>query len=269
MRHAIANGLILGLLSGCGPNAPSLDERYRAAADRGTVWLAASTVPAGEAEAALQELTELATHAKGTLVGAQSRVLAGRLLDVLGQRAQARETWEPLCRESYEFREECLMSRIYIARSHEAERDWEAAERVYDGMGQYHLGAPLWFDAPMYAAEMYGRHGDAQRQRHAYEHAVKVYRERLNMSWSLEQRGHLQHRLAMAYQGAGQFDQAAELLEYLARLDDGVPRPEVLIALARLYEQQHQPARAAVVVEELRRKYLNDPVAQGFLAERS
>lgn len=117
--------------------------------------------------------------------------------------------------------------------------------------------------------------GSLFRRRGEMERAIRVHQSLLfREDLPISQRDHAQHELAQDYLKAGMLDRAEEAFAVLKDTSFALP---ALRALIRIYESEHDWARAITAVQTLR-KLVNEPVpqlvhyhceqAQAFLAEK-
>ena len=117
--------------------------------------------------------------------------------------------------------------------------------------------------------------GSLFRRRGEMERAIRVHQSLLfREDLPIAQRDHAQHELAQDYLKAGMLDRAEEAFAVLKDTSFALP---ALRALIRIYESEHDWARAVTAVQTLR-KLVNEPVpqlvhyhceqAQAFLAEK-
>lgn len=101
--------------------------------------------------------------------------------------------------------------------------------------------------------------GSLFRRRGEMERAIRVHQSLLfREDLPIAQRDHAQHELAQDYLKAGMLDRAEEAFAVLKDTSYALP---ALRALIRIYESEHDWARAIASVENLR-KLVNEPVPQ-------
>ena len=206
----------------------------------------------------VQHFRTVVRFATGTSWAAKALDQIGRLAMAQHRYAEAREVFEPLCTVYYQYRDVCMMSRIYIGRCYEAEGDVEAAAHTYADVEQFHPWTPLWIEAPIYSALLYEHHGQRAQAMAAYRQAIQVYLRRLRAAppYAMDR---LQWQLVEAYEGVEAWSDAVQVLEEALAAGDPtfqVKRPEMWYKFGRLFEERlRQPQKALAAYQQLIKEF--------------
>lgn len=125
----------------------------------------------------------------------------------------ARKLLEPICAQHERSADLCLMSRVYLGRSYEAEGALDQAAQTYLDMARWHPGTPLWIGAPLFPAQMYVRHHKPDQALRAFQQAKAEYLRRLKDAKDPNVVSRLDWELAAAHEGLQEWEQAAHVLE--------------------------------------------------------
>ena len=224
----------------------------------------AAATPADTTQA-LSQFMFIVGNAPGSAGAAQALDQVGRIAMAQGRYVEAREALEPLCTIYYGFADLCMMSRVLIGRCYEAEGNVDAAAETYNGMKEFHPWTTLWYGAPLYAGQLYARHGRHEDAVAAYREAEHLTNKRLTSITDQDVVEALRWQLVMTAEGLEDWPKAAERLEQMLVRDRwkvAPRRPDVLFELGRLREEHlGEPVAARAAYHELVKSFPAHPAA--------
>lgn len=183
--------------------------------------------------------------APGRRPAAQAIEAIGLLHMTRGDYERVRASFERITWNYPNIKDVSATALLYTGRTYEQQGQWAEAERAYRDIESRYPWTDYWLEAPLYLAWMHERRHDSEAAHEAYRIAVSCYRQRIaeapTAMWGAKARGFL----ALVYRKLGRADEAAHVLDELRATEERTNRPDVLIALARVYGRVlEDPARA-------------------------
>jgi len=193
---------------------------------------AASPAQFTEAIAAFQRVID---DTPGTIWAARSHVAIGSLHALQREYDAAREMYGLVLQNYHRFSDLALGARYAMAKTYEAQRDWEPAAKVYRDIADYHPWSVAGIEAPLYIARVYGERQDSAASTKAYERAASHYTKLIPNAPNPELEAQARGFLALVYQRLGDWDRAIETLQKMLVSAAQVNRPMVLLTLGSIY----------------------------------
>ena len=204
---------------------------------------------------AIQAFEVVTQKARGTVWAARAHTAIGSLYALRQQYSQAREAYAQTLQNYNQHKELCLVARVAIAKSYEAEDNWDEAVRVYNDIADFYSWTKMGLEAPLYIGAGYVKRQQPEQAAKAFERAVWRYTNLAPNAPNPDMATILKGYLALAYQQLSQWDKATAALEELAAIPSGVNRPLVLLSLGSIYQvklddlQKAQASYAALAKE--------------------
>ena len=231
-----------------------------------------------QVQAAIQAFETVITKTPGTTWAAQSHLAIAGLHVVRKEYSQARDLYNSILENFNQYRDICLIARAAIAKTYEAEENWDSAIRMYQEISDYHAWNRAGLEAPLYIASIYEKRHQDPLATKAYDHAIRTYLKLLPEAASPDAANRVKGYMALAYQRVGRWDKAVDILEELNHAEAGINRPMVLLTLASIYQAklgdiprarqayaklaQDYPDHQFAKIAKAQLEYLTQPVQQ-------
>lgn len=238
---------------------------YDSAIKQGRAVVAApDKASAAQADEAINHFTRVIRWADGTEAAFKALQQIGSIAMARGNFEEARRAYEPICARYFQHRGDCLMSRVFVGRTYEAEGRLDEAARVYEDMERYGPWSMVWYQAPLYPAQMYARYHQPEKASKSYETALKTYLRLIKSTKDPYEATELTWQAVLAYEDLENWRQAGALLA--ASIKDPILMPEQLprfmLELARVLEKQMRISEAKTAYRQLLERFPKSPEAE-------
>ena len=204
----------------------------------------------------------VAEQAPGTLWGGQAQFVIGAFYGARKEYDHARQAFTLVLQNYNRFPSLCLRARIGIAKTYEAEDNWDEAVKMYREMADRHPWTKAGMDALLYVPAIYQKRQQADAATDAYERAVRIYNQLIPDVATPEMALQVKGYLVVAYQQLGEWDKAIALLQELHE-SPKANQPLVIMTLASIYQTKlSDPGKAAQYYTELLEQFPNHQLAK-------
>lgn len=216
----------------------------------------------------INKLTAFAEEMVLTNSAGEALMLAGSIQVLQEDFEAARSTYETI-RSRYPGRTTLsLQALAAIATTYESADDWPGAVNIYEQMAEEFPETSAGLEAYLYVGQRYASVGDDANARKYFGRGLDLYNERLKVEFTPPQVRRLMGYKAIALQALKRWEDAADALASLARMQQGEERFRVLVSLARLYEARlEQPQRAIEIYRVILGEF-EDPRIQEMARRR-
>ncbi|MBI3323720.1 MAG: tetratricopeptide repeat protein [Candidatus Omnitrophica bacterium] len=193
--------------------------------------------------------------APGTMWAARSYLVIGSLHATQKRFEEARQAYQLILQNYNQYKELSLDARLAIAKTYEAENNWNKAVKSYYDLTDYYPWSRTGLEAPLYIAAMDEKRQEREAATKAYQTAVRHYTKLMPDAPNPELANQAKSYLALAYQRLGEWEQAIGVLEELSVSLPEANRPLVLLTLASIYQMKLGSATKA---EEIYTKLIQE-----------
>lgn len=239
LTSSVASLLVLcALLSSTGCSAAYTGERLfvKATELNAPIVKDPKTATPEQMAKAIQAFEVVTQKARGTIWAARAHTAIGSLYAMQKQYDQARAAYASTLENYNQHRELAFASRLAIAKTYEAQDNWEEAVKVYNDVADFYSWTKTGLEVPLYIGSGYAKRQQPEQAAKAFESAVWRYTNLVPNAPNPEMATTLKGYLALAYQQLGQWDKATAALEELESLSSGVNRPLILLSLGSIYQ---------------------------------
>jgi len=172
----------------------------------------------------------------GTIWAARSNVAIGSLYALQQRYDEARIAYGLVLQNYHRYSDLALGARYALAKTYEAQRNWEPAVKAYRDLSDYHPWSVAGLEAPLYIARVYGERQETAAEAKAYERAASHYTKLIPNAPNPELEVQVRGYLALVYQRQGDWDRAIDALQKMLLSTVSVNRPMVLLTLGSIYQ---------------------------------
>ena len=245
------------MLTGC--SAAYNGERLFSKAAAFNTTLQKDATPEQYAEA-IRNFEQVTQKAAGTAWAARAHVAIGSLYALQKQYANARQAFGLAIQNYNQYRTLCQSARYAIAKTYEAEQQWDEAVKLYEEIADYYPLTQMGLEAPLYIAAGYTKHQETELAAKAYESAAHRYAKLIPDLPTPEAALTVKGYLVLAYQQIGEWDDAVTLLEEMESAPQQVNRPLVLLSLGSIYQAKRgDAAKAQALYTKLAEEFPDHP----------
>lgn len=205
---------------------------------------------------AIRAFEQVVQREPGTVWAARAQLAIGTLYVIKQDYAKAREAHAKVLQNYGQYKDLSLTVRFAIAKTYEAENNWDEAVKMYREISDYHPWSPAGLTAPLYIGVGYERRNDPEQAALAFEKAVRFYTKLIPEAPNAELGALVKSQMVSVYQHQQEWNRAIELLQELAEAPKGVNRPLALLTLGSIYQfKLGQPKEAEEVYTTLLQEF--------------
>ncbi|MCM8812060.1 MAG: tetratricopeptide repeat protein [Candidatus Omnitrophica bacterium] len=204
---------------------------------------------------------KLITQLPGTEWSGRAQLSIGSLYEFQKKHERAREKYRLVLQDYHRFSQLCMSARMAIAKSYEAQDQWDDAVKAYKDLAEYHPWTLLGLQSPLYIAAVYEKRKESSEALRAYEGAVSHYKKLILNAPSKEIEFQVKQYLAAAYQQLHRWQEAVSVLEELTNSKvKGIDKPFALLNLGKIYQKNlDNPEKAAAAFSRLINEFPKHP----------